>query len=488
MLCRLVRAGVFAALLLFPASSLLAQLAASVPQLSSRPGAQYTIYLNVAGFDYDGLWYDHATAPGLTLGVNDRTSAETFDAAEVEQIKNIWSRTAQSYIGFNVNVTTIDPAIAALGPGATDAQRQAYYDATPNLMHTVVGSQIRNPADYGPGELTAESKWFDDGADGVSPGIGVVAGVAGGPGQHTNWMFSEAQAGAATAGVINGDYIGAISAHENAHSFGLYHQGDWTGSTLVNEYSLGDDAAGPDPGTYVPIIGQASDRQRVTWRVGDTHPDDVQTVQNDVQLMLSINVAGNGRAGAVNLHLIDDGIGHSLGAATELPLVGSVIDVTSSSSKGVIVPLSEANPAPIGASNYTEDWFSFYTDGGDAISLTVNNSTDFLTAGVADGVGTLRSTLMVFDAMGTMVGMGMEDVSTLFVSYSELLGAGSYFAKVGSFGGHEQDSSAFNAAQYFDMGAFFLTGSGFDVAAVPEPGTLVLLAVGGLALVRRRRS
>ncbi|HPZ84531.1 MAG TPA: hypothetical protein PL064_13915, partial [Thermogutta sp.] len=64
---------------------------------------------------------------------------------------------------------------------------------------------------------------------GVAPSAGVY--------NHTNWMFSEDQT---PGGTINGDYIGAVVAHENGHAFGLYHQGDWTGGTNVNEYSNGD--------------------------------------------------------------------------------------------------------------------------------------------------------------------------------------------------------------------------------------------------------
>ena len=42
-------------------------------------------------------------------------------------------------------------------------------------------------------------------------------------------------------------------------------------------------------------------------------------------------------------------------------------------------------------------------------------------------------------------------------------------------------AGAGDAAYYYDMGSYFLTGS------IPEPATLTLLAVGGLALLRRRR-
>lgn len=451
-----------------------------VPALDSRPGAPYTLYLNVNGFNYNGSWSGAELGlPGSTPSVGDVPDNGTFDAAQVAEIKNIWSRMAQSYVGFNVNVTTVDPAIAA-GQAATDAARQAYYDATPNTMHMVIGSQVRGGS-YISG-TNPLGKWYSTGADGVS-GLGVIAGVAANPGNHTNWMFTEDQQG---VGFINGDYIGAIAAHENAHAMSLSHQGDWTGNTNVNEYTNGDEVGTTTtPGTYVAIIGNASDRQRVAWRVGDTSQD-TQTVVNDVQRMLAQNTVANGGPGAADLHLIDDGIGHTRPTATQLPLVGSVIDVASNLSKGVIVPVSEANPNPIGAANYTQDWFSFFTNGGDAINLTVTNSTSFLTPGVADGVGTLRSTLSIYDSLGSLVSSGVEDASTLLVNYSSLLGAGTYYAQINSFGGHEQISPMFNAAQYYDMGAFFLTGSGFDT--VPEPATFVLFALAIVSIHIQRRN
>ncbi len=481
-LCSTIRVKLTAAaVFILPMFSALAeQHTAGVPEFSSRPGAAYTIYVNVAGFNFNGLWHDHTTAPGFTPSLNERLPTETFDATEQQQIKSLWSRIAQSYIGFNVNVTTVDPAIAALGAGATDAQRQTFYDTTPNLMHTVIGSQVRAPGTPG---VTPMNKWFSDTADGVSPGIGVVAGVAVDNGGHTNWMFSEAQAGAATGGVINGEYIGAISVHENGHSFGLYHQGDFVGAanTPVNEYTNGDAAAGN--GSYVAIIGNADGRQRITWRVGDTHPNDIQTIQNDVKTMLTVNTVAMGQAGAVDLHLVNDGIGHTLATATLLPVVGDFVDFNLAT--GVIVPNSEANPLALGAGNYTKDWFTFTLGTASSIVLTANDGTQFLTPGVADGIGTLRSTLTIYDGNGLSIGAAVEDASTLFETFMGNLAAGTYYAEIGSFGGHAQISPTFNDAQYFDMGAYFLTGSGF--ASVPEPGTAFLLVMGILGFAARRR-
>lgn len=254
--------------------------------------------------------------------------------------------------------------------------------------------------------------------------------------------------------------------------------------TKVNEYGGGDVDAGI--GTYVPIMGDASGRQRVTWRVGDTSQDG-QTVVNDLKRVLVVNAASNGRTGAADLHFVNgfagNPIGHTAATASTLAVNGDGT-VNFDLSTGIIVPNSESDPLAIGAGNYTQDWFSFTLASTATISLTANNSTQFLTAGVADGVGTLRSTLGIYDSLGTLLFTGMEDASTVFSTFSGSLGAGDYFASVGSFGGHEQVSPMFNDAQYYDTGAYFLTGSGF---AVPEPATFIFVAFGAVALGLRRR-
>ncbi|TWU39930.1 hypothetical protein Q31b_32460 [Novipirellula aureliae] len=472
-------------LAVFLCNGVYAQRPSGIPQLESRPGADYTIYLNVGGFEYDGTW--SGIEPGYTAPLNDIPDTGTFSTVEQTQISVLWAQVASSFVGFNVNVTTIDPYDSVGNSNATDADRQAFYDATPNMLHTVIGSQVRN-------EGSGPVKWYSNDADGVS-GLGIAAGIAANPGDHTNWMFSEAQAGDGTGGVINGAYIGAVTAHENAHAFGLYHQSDYsdTTSTLVNEYSLGDDA--PEDGAYVPIIGQADGRQRVAFRVGDADVEGARTVQNDVAKMLSTSsIAGSGnRTGAADLMLIDDGIGGTRDDATTLALTGDIIDVSSRQNKGVIVPLNSSDLDPLGVEKYTENWHSFYTDGMDAISLMVNNGTDFLSAGVADLLtidsmaGLLRSKLTIFDATGSVVGTGVESDDTLTVSFSDLLAQGNYFAQVQSFGGHVQDAPAYSDASYFDMGAYFLTGSGFDVSAVPEPSSIAFCMIGFVAVVGSRR-
>lgn len=444
-----------------------------VPQLSSRPGAAYEIYLNVAGFNYTGSWDGgEPLTPGYTPALNGVSSTGSFSASEQDAIRELWAATAQAYIGFDVNITTVDPAVAA-GQAGSDFLRQAYYDTIPNFMHTVVGSGLRDDGNGG------TAPWVD-GADGIS-GIAVIGGNNSYYGSRTNFMLTEAQE-SGNGGPINGTYIGNIIAHENGHAFGLNHQSDYNGDTNVNEYSFGTDNTGA--GSMVPILGNASDRQRVVWRFGDadttvTYPGDpIDTAahqQNDVQRMLQTNAG---------LMLADDGTGDSLGTATTLGFVGNEINFVTA--QGIIVPASSSNPIALGPENYTQEFFSFTVGDTSEFIVTSHNSTQFLTPGVADGVGGLRSTIQLLDVNGDLIMVSMEAGDTLTTSLATTLEAGDYYLAVGSLGGYQQDSSFnFGDNDYFNMGAFFLTGS---LNQIPEPSSALLLLSGLLVIGRRRRA
>ncbi len=429
---------VVALALLAPAGAALAdQHTAGSPALSSRPGAAYTIYLDPAGFNYDGMWIGET--PGNNLGLNNRGPTDTFTADDVTEIRAIWAAMANQYRCFNVNVTTVDPAIAA-GQSATDILRRDYYDGQLGMMHTVIGP----PGNNG----------WQGAADGLA-GLFVIGSMQmTGSGRHTNWMFSQdVNLGGP---VENGTYIGNISAHEGGHTFGLHHQSDYTGETNVNEYSFGDDATGD--GSYVPTMGNASARQRVAWRLGSANSNGTRVDQNDVQIILS----------NTDKSVADSGIGHTIAAATALPVVSGSVNMASPLHRGCISPASAATPLPIGAANYTTDFFSFSSNGTSTITLTLHDGNDLLVPGTADNAATLRGVLTIRNAAGNAVGAGIEDASTLATTYTGILPAGTYYAQITSFGGHAQASAGFNAASFYDMGGYFVTGSGFGTGCAAD--------------------
>ncbi len=427
---------------------------AGVPVLSSNPSAAYTLYLDFSGFNFTGTWGSSGLTPGNTPSFDGTTGS--FSLSEQNTIKNIWAMAVNSYASFNINVTTLDPAVTA-GQAGTDALRQAYYDSQARMMHTVVTTS------YG---------WY--GAAGGVSYVGTTpnsystsANGGAGAGWHNNWVF--------TQGVGYGVAAGQATAHENGHGLDLIHQSNYeTGKAgLTVEYSLGDNNS--SPGTYAPIMGAAYYTQRGTWRNGST---DTGAFQNDPFILANDPSMGG---------YLNDGISHAFASATAMPLAGS--SVNSVLAHGLINPLSTSNPNPIGINNYTKDYWKFTSDGVNPIALTVWDGNDLLATGVQDPSPTLRSKLNILNFNGSPYATAIESGNTLSETYSALLPAGTYIAEITSYGGHTQtlaDGSGgyFDTTSYYDMGAYFMTGSGFasglQSVGVPEPSTLSLMLLAGL--------
>ncbi len=412
------------------------------------------MYLDFSGFNFTGTWGDWMVGmgtPGNTPSYRGVAATGSFSASDQLMIKQIWTRAAEKYVAFNVNVTTVDPAIAA-GQSGTDSLRQAYYERTAKMMHTVIGGNGAWMGGGGYSAIGTTASTFDPA--GVNGGAGA--------GYHTNWVF---------AGVAqdNLQFIGECAAHENGHGLGLNHQSDYNGTTARNEYSAG---SGTGNNSYAPIMGNSYSSQRGTWRSGPALALG-GGIQNDLKAVMT----NNSGIGA----FLDDGIGHTRPTATALPIIGGAVD--NMLAKGFIAPKSSANPNPLGEANYTTDFFKFHTDGG-VMTLTAVDGTQYITPGVADPGAMLKSTLRILDTNGTLIGTGALDASTMFETYSANLPGGDYYAQISSFGGFTYGGS-YDSANYYDMGSYFLTGSGFTT--VPEPGSMVALGVGIAYFVRRKR-
>jgi hypothetical protein len=414
----------------------LAEMHPIVPAFSSRPGAPYTLYLNFGGFNFNGNWGNSpGSTPGNTPAYTVDFDATTFSPGEVNNIQGVWSRVAEMYSPFDVNVTTVDPAPLSLQD--TDAYRQQYYDSIPRLMHTVIGGS---------------GGW--SGGGGVSY-VGVAASAqTGSNGYHTNWVFS-AQSPTSL------QFVAVAAGHEDGHGLGLWHQSNYSGTTLIDEYSLG---TGVGVGSQAPIMGNGYYAQRAQWKRGTAHIGAGPVIQNDAQIM----ALDQGMGG-----FIDDGVGHDLGTATPLPLSGEIINATLA--KGVIVPASETTPNPTLFGNYLSDYWAFTTGAGTvALSLTSGRST--MTPNQADAGAMLNATLTVLNSGGVPIASSSSGIlnETLVLN----LPAGSYYAQISSAGDPQ-------GLGFYDMGSYFLTGF---IAPVPEPSTLVLAAFAAIGLYLCRRA
>jgi hypothetical protein len=404
----------------------------SVPlSLSSRPGAPYTIYLDFGGFSFSGNWGNNGSyLPGVTPAYTNDGDASTFTAGEIANMTNIWARVAEKYAWANVNVTTIDPAVAA-GQAGSDLSRQNYYDNTPKIMHTVIGGS---------------GGW--SGGGGISF-VGVTGHAQpGSNGYHTDFVFS-------ALAPNNLQFMGEASAHENGHGFGLNHQSIYNGTTLVNEYDSGD-------ATRAPIMGNSYSKARGLWKIGISHGAFGPTTQNDIATIL--NTSNN-----PNIAIIDDGVGHTRPTATTLPLTGTNIDF--GAAQGIITP-SNTNPSTFGIANYSTDFWSFSAPGG-TVSITVNAGGERITPGFIDPGATLDASLQILDSNGNVIASSIT--SNLSETITTSLVAGNYYAQVLS----AADPTNTPNQNYFDVGSYFLSGS----LLVPEPSTWILLLLGGFGLI-----
>ena len=421
-----------------------------VPPLSSRAGAAYTLFLDFAGFDFTGSWGGQLT-PGSTPAYNLADSdPNTFSAAELANMRVVWTRVAEKYSALDINVTTIDPADALDRP--TDAARQQFYDSRPRLMHTVIGGD--GSWNGGGGVSYVNKAQFAYTTSGFNDDAGY--------GWHTNFMF-------AALAPTRLQFISDATAHELGHGLGLNHQGDHftaaNGTAYNNEYSRNGGFTGT--ATFSPVMGNSYSVQRGLWRVGRST---TAAVQNDMRVLIANSGIGP---------FVNDGIGHALADATPLPVADNA--VIAGLAAGVIVPTGRRPPTPLGEANYTSDYFAFATDGG-ALTLTLNDGAQRLTPGVADPGATLAGTLTILDAEGAAVGVGVQADDTLSCTFNGTLPVGTYYARVSSNGGF---TSTFDeSATYYSMGSYFLSGSG--VTAVPEPALVAVITIGCAFLARRR--
>ena len=238
----------------------------SVPQLSSRPGAAATLYLDFDG-NVEKQWGSHTNV--VTTPYDTDGNKASFSAAELAAIREIWARVAEDYAPFNLNVTTVAPPVIADRVAARVAIGGSYSD------------------------------WYGSTAGGVSY-VGRFAGGA----SNVAYVFAN------TLGSGNPRYVAEAASHEAGHLFGLEHQATWNSGQLVSEYSAGTAA-------LAPIMGVSYYADRTTWANGPT-TDGPTAAQDDLSLIAS---SANG------FGYVPDDYGSTIATAAALPVGGASISL-----------------------------------------------------------------------------------------------------------------------------------------------------------------
>jgi hypothetical protein len=238
-----------------------------VPQLSSRPGAAATLYLDFDGH-FESSWksYSNITSPAYSRD-SDPTS---FSATELTSINELWTRVAEDFAPFNINVTTVTPAS---------------FDHGKTLTVVVGGSW---------------SDWYGTQVNGVS-----ILGSFTSTDPNVAYVFSN------NLGTGLPRWVADQVSHEAGHCFGLMNQSTWNGNVLQAELSSGSNG-------WAPLMGSSLFASRTTWYNGTTDISPT-SFQDDMAII----------AGAPNgFGYVADDYANTLATATQLPISGNSVNLS----------------------------------------------------------------------------------------------------------------------------------------------------------------
>lgn len=166
-------------------------------RLHSTPGARFTLYLDVDGHRVEGTAWNRfgGLDAGRQPAWDPGGDGADFSDAELGLVQEVWARVAEDYASFAIDVTTEEPAEAALERTSRSDRR------------------------YGVRALITPSAAARATLCGTCGGVAYLDVFASlDPGLRISWIFADALGQDAKT-------IADATSHEAAHQFGLEHDG-----------------------------------------------------------------------------------------------------------------------------------------------------------------------------------------------------------------------------------------------------------------------